>query len=106
MEQEKELLHSQTSWLNEELKAKSEELLSLSRQKGNEILELKCTLENKDDEVSPFFLLLIPQWHQISKLREFIELLLIQRLLFKHVSIQVSVCYFVLSAHCALTSLV
>uniref|UniRef100_A0AAQ5XSD1 Nucleoprotein TPR n=1 Tax=Amphiprion ocellaris TaxID=80972 RepID=A0AAQ5XSD1_AMPOC len=52
MEQEKELLHGQTSWLNEELKAKSEELLSLSRQKGNEILELKCALENKDDEVS------------------------------------------------------
>uniref|UniRef100_A0AAQ5ZWS4 Nucleoprotein TPR n=2 Tax=Amphiprion ocellaris TaxID=80972 RepID=A0AAQ5ZWS4_AMPOC len=52
MEQEKELLHGQTSWLNEELKAKSEELLSLSRQKGNEILELKCALENKDDEVN------------------------------------------------------
>uniref|UniRef100_A0A3Q1FGC6 Nucleoprotein TPR n=1 Tax=Acanthochromis polyacanthus TaxID=80966 RepID=A0A3Q1FGC6_9TELE len=52
MEQEKELLHGQTSWLNEELKAKSEELLSLSRQKGNKILELKCTLENKNDEVN------------------------------------------------------
>lgn len=51
MEQEKELLHSQTSWLNEELKAKSEELLSLSRQKGNQILELKCKLENKEEEV-------------------------------------------------------
>uniref|UniRef100_A0A4W6CZ57 Nucleoprotein TPR n=1 Tax=Lates calcarifer TaxID=8187 RepID=A0A4W6CZ57_LATCA len=56
MEQEKELLHGQTSWLNEELKAKSEELLSLSRQKGNEILELKCTLENKEDEASFFSL--------------------------------------------------
>ncbi|XP_071342326.1 translocated promoter region b, nuclear basket protein isoform X2 [Trachinotus anak] len=52
MEQEKELLHGQTSWLNEELKAKSEELLSLSRQKGNDILELKCTLENKEDELN------------------------------------------------------
>uniref|UniRef100_A0A3Q1J5W5 Nucleoprotein TPR n=1 Tax=Anabas testudineus TaxID=64144 RepID=A0A3Q1J5W5_ANATE len=52
MEQEKELLHSQTAWLNEELKAKSEELLTLSRQKGNEILELKCTLENKEDELN------------------------------------------------------
>lgn len=51
MEQEKELLSGQTSWLNEELKAKSEELLSVSRQKGNEILELKCKLENKEDEV-------------------------------------------------------
>uniref|UniRef100_A0A8C9ZSN7 Nucleoprotein TPR n=1 Tax=Sander lucioperca TaxID=283035 RepID=A0A8C9ZSN7_SANLU len=52
MEQEKELLNGQTSWLNEELKAKSEELLSLSRQKGNEILELKCNLENKEDELN------------------------------------------------------
>ncbi|XP_073332278.1 translocated promoter region b, nuclear basket protein isoform X2 [Pagrus major] len=51
MEQEKELLNGQTSWLNEELKAKSEEMLSLSRQKGNEILELKCNLENKEDEL-------------------------------------------------------
>lgn len=55
MEQEKELLNSQIAWLNEELKAKSEDLLSLSRQKGNEILELKCSLENKEDEASPFF---------------------------------------------------
>ncbi|XP_035032393.2 translocated promoter region b, nuclear basket protein isoform X4 [Hippoglossus stenolepis] len=52
MEQEKELLHGQTSWLNEELKAKSEELLSLSRQKGNKILDLKCSLENKEDELN------------------------------------------------------
>lgn len=52
MEQEKELLHDQISWLKDELKAKTEELLSLSREKGNEILELKCTLENKEDEVS------------------------------------------------------
>uniref|UniRef100_A0A665W6N8 Nucleoprotein TPR n=1 Tax=Echeneis naucrates TaxID=173247 RepID=A0A665W6N8_ECHNA len=52
MEQEKELLHGQASWLNEELNAKSEELLSVSRQKGNEILELKCTLQDKEDELS------------------------------------------------------
>ena len=51
MEQEKELLKSQMAWLNDELKAKSEELLALSRQKGNEILELKCSLDNKEDEV-------------------------------------------------------
>uniref|UniRef100_A0A8C7L016 Nucleoprotein TPR n=1 Tax=Oncorhynchus kisutch TaxID=8019 RepID=A0A8C7L016_ONCKI len=50
MEQEKELLRGQTAWLNAELKAKSEELLALSRQKGNQILELKCSLENKEDE--------------------------------------------------------
>ncbi|XP_072245246.1 translocated promoter region b, nuclear basket protein isoform X3 [Leuresthes tenuis] len=52
MDQEKELLHGQTSWLNEELKAKTEEMLSLSRQKGNEILELKCAVENKEDELN------------------------------------------------------
>lgn len=51
MDQEKELLQGQITWLNGELKAKSEMLLSLSRQKGNEILELKCNLENKEDEV-------------------------------------------------------
>ncbi|XP_068445751.1 translocated promoter region b, nuclear basket protein [Clinocottus analis] len=52
MKQEKDLLNDQTSWLNEELKAKSEELLSLSREKGNEILELKCNMQNKDDELN------------------------------------------------------
>uniref|UniRef100_A0A6Q2XHY6 Nucleoprotein TPR n=1 Tax=Esox lucius TaxID=8010 RepID=A0A6Q2XHY6_ESOLU len=52
MEQEKELLQGQTTWLNAELKAKSDELLALSRQKGNEILELKCSLENKEDELN------------------------------------------------------
>ncbi|KAK5623407.1 hypothetical protein CRENBAI_014854 [Crenichthys baileyi] len=51
MEQEKELLHGQMSWFKEELKAKTEELLSLSREKGNEILDLKCMLENKEDEL-------------------------------------------------------
>ncbi|XP_023662175.1 nucleoprotein TPR isoform X2 [Paramormyrops kingsleyae] len=52
LEQEKELLQNQTTWLNSELKAKTEELLSISREKGNEILELKCTLEDKKDEVN------------------------------------------------------
>lgn len=51
MEQEKELLQGQVTWLSVELKSKSEELLSLSREKGSEILELKCTLNNKDEEV-------------------------------------------------------
>lgn len=51
MEQEKDLLQGQVTWLNTELKTKSEELLSLSRQKGNEILELQCNLNNKEDEV-------------------------------------------------------
>ncbi|XP_030061272.1 nucleoprotein TPR isoform X2 [Microcaecilia unicolor] len=52
MEQEKELLQSQNTWLNTELKSKTEEVLSLAREKGNEILELKCSLENKKDEVT------------------------------------------------------
>ncbi|XP_053469607.1 translocated promoter region b, nuclear basket protein isoform X1 [Ictalurus furcatus] len=50
LEQEKDLLQDQVTWLSEELKTKSEELLSLSRQKGSEILELKCSLNNKEDE--------------------------------------------------------
>ncbi|XP_062412025.1 translocated promoter region b, nuclear basket protein [Sardina pilchardus] len=52
MDQEKGLLQNQIDWLNSELKTKSEELLSLSRQRGNEVLELKCSLENRNDEVA------------------------------------------------------
>ncbi|KAK2496254.1 hypothetical protein MC885_012723 [Smutsia gigantea] len=52
LEQEKELLHNQNTWLNAELKTKTDELLALGREKGNEILELKCNLENKKEEVS------------------------------------------------------
>ncbi|XP_066117446.1 nucleoprotein TPR isoform X1 [Saccopteryx bilineata] len=52
LEQEKELLHNQNTWLNTELKTKTDELLALGREKGNEILELKCSLENKKEEVT------------------------------------------------------
>ncbi|XP_065601612.1 nucleoprotein TPR isoform X3 [Cyrtonyx montezumae] len=52
LEQEKELLQSQNAWLNSELKAKTDELLHTAREKGSEILELKCNLENKKEEVS------------------------------------------------------
>ncbi|KAG7457192.1 hypothetical protein MATL_G00243860 [Megalops atlanticus] len=52
LEQEKELLQKQTAWLNSELKAKTDELISVSREKGKEILELKCSLESKKDEVA------------------------------------------------------
>ncbi|CAM4689908.1 unnamed protein product [Leuciscus chuanchicus] len=52
MEQEKDLLQGQVTWLNTELKSKTEELLSLSRQRGNEILELQCNLNNKEDEIT------------------------------------------------------
>ncbi|XP_056379611.1 nucleoprotein TPR isoform X2 [Hyla sarda] len=51
LEQEKELLQTQNNWLNNELRSKTDELLSVQRQKGNEILELKGSLENKTDEV-------------------------------------------------------
>ncbi|KAJ7332338.1 hypothetical protein JRQ81_014518 [Phrynocephalus forsythii] len=51
-EQEKELLQNQNTWLNAELKAKTDELLAVAREKGSEILELKCSLENKKEEVS------------------------------------------------------
>uniref|UniRef100_A0A8D2J5L1 Nucleoprotein TPR n=1 Tax=Varanus komodoensis TaxID=61221 RepID=A0A8D2J5L1_VARKO len=50
-EQEKELLQNQNTWLNTELKTKTDELLLLAREKGSEILELKCSLENKKEEV-------------------------------------------------------
>ncbi|XP_072367349.1 translocated promoter region b, nuclear basket protein [Scyliorhinus torazame] len=51
LEQEKELLINQNSWLNTELKTKTDELLELRREKSNEILELRCNLENKKDEM-------------------------------------------------------
>ncbi|KAM3915332.1 nucleoprotein TPR [Leptodactylus fuscus] len=51
LEQEKELLQTQNNWLNDELRSKTDELLSVQRLKGNEILELKGSLENKKDEV-------------------------------------------------------
>jgi nucleoprotein TPR len=51
LEQEKEWLHGQNTWLNTELKTKPDELLSLGREKDNEILELMCNLENKKEEV-------------------------------------------------------
>ncbi|KAF3835337.1 hypothetical protein F7725_027895, partial [Dissostichus mawsoni] len=69
MEQEKVLLNGQTSWLNGELKAKSEELLSLSRQKGNDILELKlkdqvASLKSSNEQLQK------QNEDMISKLRE------------------------------------
>ncbi len=51
MEQEKELLQNQNTWLNSELKSKTDELYTLSRDKGKEILELKCSLQSKKEEV-------------------------------------------------------
>uniref|UniRef100_A0A8B9H7L6 Nucleoprotein TPR n=1 Tax=Astyanax mexicanus TaxID=7994 RepID=A0A8B9H7L6_ASTMX len=51
MEQEKELLQNQNTWLNSELKTKTDELFRLTRDKGKEILQIKCTLESKNEEV-------------------------------------------------------
>ncbi|XP_070602426.1 nucleoprotein TPR isoform X2 [Erythrolamprus reginae] len=51
-EQEKELLQNQNTWLNTELKAKTDELMVLVLEKGTEILDLKYGLENKKEEVS------------------------------------------------------
>ncbi|XP_063057948.1 translocated promoter region b, nuclear basket protein isoform X2 [Engraulis encrasicolus] len=52
MEQERELLQNQVDWLKSELSSKSEELLGLSRQRGSEVLDLKCSVENKQDEIT------------------------------------------------------
>ncbi|KAI7809880.1 nucleoprotein TPR isoform X2 [Triplophysa rosa] len=52
MEQEKELLQNQNTWLNSELKSKTDEVYTLSRVKGKEILELRCSLESKTGEVT------------------------------------------------------
>ncbi|KAM4623655.1 nucleoprotein TPR-like [Polymixia lowei] len=52
MEQEKELLQKQNEWLNAELKTKTEELLSTNREKGKEMLELRCSLENSKEQVT------------------------------------------------------
>lgn len=51
MEQEKELLQNQNTWLNSELKSKTDELLTVMKEKGIEILQLKCSLETKTEEV-------------------------------------------------------
>ncbi|XP_049322798.1 nucleoprotein TPR isoform X1 [Astyanax mexicanus] len=52
MEQEKELLQNQNTWLNSELKTKTDELFRLTRDRGKEILQIKCTLESKNEEAS------------------------------------------------------
>ncbi|XP_073704186.1 nucleoprotein TPR [Garra rufa] len=52
MEQEKELLQNENTWLNAELKSKTDELYTVSRDKGKENLELKCSLESKKQEVT------------------------------------------------------
>ncbi len=67
MEQEKELLQNQNTWLNSELKSKTDELYTLSRDKGKEILELKCSLQSKKEEVWGFSETLIYQSYIVIK---------------------------------------
>lgn len=51
MVQEKELLEKKIEWLTEELKSKTEELLSTSRAKGDEILQLNSSLKTSTEQV-------------------------------------------------------
>jgi len=51
MDQEKELLQNQNTWLNSELKSKTDELYTVFRDKGKQILELTSSLETKKEEV-------------------------------------------------------
>lgn len=52
IKQEKELLDKKVEWLTEELKNKTEELLTTHRDKGSEILELQSNLKNGKEQVS------------------------------------------------------
>ena len=52
MEQEKELLKKQNEWLNAELKTKTAERLSTNREKGKELLDLRCSLDNTKEQVT------------------------------------------------------
>ncbi|KAI4809983.1 hypothetical protein KUCAC02_018833, partial [Chaenocephalus aceratus] len=52
MEQEKELHEKNISWLTEQLKTKTEELLNTNREKGKEILELQGSLKNTKEQVT------------------------------------------------------
>ncbi|KAK1878955.1 Nucleoprotein TPR [Dissostichus eleginoides] len=52
MEQEKELHEKNISWLTEQLKTKTEELLNTNREKGKEILEQQGGLKNTKEQVT------------------------------------------------------
>ncbi|XP_034744113.1 nucleoprotein TPR-like isoform X2 [Etheostoma cragini] len=52
MEQEKELQEQKIEWLTRQLKTKTEELLNTNREKGKEILELRCGLKNSKEQVT------------------------------------------------------
>ncbi|XP_056276506.1 nucleoprotein TPR-like isoform X2 [Pseudoliparis swirei] len=52
MEQEKELHEKKMEWLTAELKTKTEELLTTTREKGTEILELQGVQKNSKEQVA------------------------------------------------------
>jgi len=52
MEQEKELHEKKMEWLTAELKTKTEELLTTTREKGTEILELQGVQKNSKEQVT------------------------------------------------------
>ncbi len=52
MEQEKELLEKKIEWLTAELKTKTDELLNTIRENGKEIVELKGSLKNREEQVT------------------------------------------------------
>ncbi|XP_071964047.1 nucleoprotein TPR-like isoform X2 [Antedon mediterranea] len=51
LEQEKQLLMSQTEWLNTELKTKTDDLLSIRKEKSEIVLDLKGQLSSTTDQV-------------------------------------------------------
>lgn len=51
MEQEKELVVSQSEWLTQELNSRSEQLIQLRKERFTTIGELKSKLFSKDEEV-------------------------------------------------------
>ncbi|XP_062337734.1 nucleoprotein TPR isoform X2 [Osmerus eperlanus] len=52
VEQEKELLQTQSSWLSSELQNKTDQLLAISRETGGQLLELRCSLETSQKQVT------------------------------------------------------
>ncbi|XP_071835519.1 nucleoprotein TPR-like isoform X3 [Apostichopus japonicus] len=50
-EQEKEMLSSQIDWLEKSLKEKIEEVLSLRKEKSNQIVELQSDLSSREDDI-------------------------------------------------------
>jgi len=52
IEQEKELIQKQNTWLSEELKTKTDELVKLRKEKSSQVLELQTQLDERTEELS------------------------------------------------------